>query len=93
MGIGPRRCHDTVVWAYQRRQASYRLPVLDGGYSDPVQPWRPERLSDKQTEGAVLAAAHLRDAGLLPVFDLPTLRCMWRSGHHALVDELRGEVA
>ncbi len=44
-----------------------------------------EKLSDKQLDGAVDAAARLRDAGLEPLFDLPTLRVMWKAGHHRLV--------
>jgi hypothetical protein len=47
-------------------------------------------LSDTQLQGAVHAAHHILDAGYLPIFDLTTLRGLWQSGHHQLVDELRG---
>ena len=89
----PRQCHgDTVpVQLRRRRRESYRCEPLGntGNVRDPWVPWRPEKLTDKQVAGAVDAARHLRDAGLEPMFDLDTLRAMWKSGHHQLVDELR----
>ena len=48
------------------------------------------QISERQVAGAVAAAHHLRSAGLPPIFDLPTLRALWRPGHHQLVDQLRG---
>lgn len=83
----PRLCAGDAL--HRRRQASYRCEPLASGHRDPWQPWRPATLSDKQVEGAVEAAEHLRDAGLTPRFDLDTLRVMWRAGHHQLVNELR----
>jgi hypothetical protein len=47
-------------------------------------------ISDRQVQAALDAADHLRAEGCMPIFDLPTLREMWKSGHHTLVDELRG---
>jgi hypothetical protein len=47
-------------------------------------------ISDRQLQGAVDAAHHILDAGYLPIFDVATLRELWKSGHHQLVDELRG---
>ncbi|MGO8772066.1 MAG: hypothetical protein ACLQIK_08400 [Mycobacterium sp.] len=41
-------------------------------------------------DAGAAAATHLLDTGYLPIFDLPTLRELWRGGHHQLVDELRG---
>lgn len=73
----------------RRRQASYRCEPLASGHRDPWQPWRPERLSDKQIEGAAVAARHLLDLGMAPRFDIATLRQLWKAGHHQLVDELR----
>lgn len=74
-----------------RRQASYRCEPLASGHRDPWQPWRPERLSDRQVEGVVAAAAHLAAVGLTPVFDVPTLRQLRTSGHRGLADTLRGD--
>jgi hypothetical protein len=54
-------------------------------------PRRPEQQSEKQVEGAVDAAHHLGSVGLLPAFNLPTLRAMWRAGHRRLAEKLRGE--
>jgi hypothetical protein len=81
---------DTVAGLRRRRAASWRMECLACGCRDPWRPWRPERLSEKQIAAAVAAAGHLRDAGLQPVFDVPTLRELWRAGHHQLVDDLRG---
>jgi hypothetical protein len=47
-------------------------------------------ITDKQLQGAIAAAHHILGAGYLPIFDLPTLRALWKSGHHQLVDELCG---
>ena len=70
--------------------ASQRLAPLASGVRDPWQPWRPEKLSEKQTDAAAAAAAHLLACGYAPVFDIETLRAMWKAGHHQLVDDLRG---
>lgn len=64
-----------IAWR-RRREASYRLPVLDGGRSDPWHYDDPP-LTDHQLDGAVAAAAHLLTAGLAPLFDLDTLRALW----------------
>jgi hypothetical protein len=58
----------------RRRAASRRLP-------DPWKPWRPDELSAMQTRGAIAAAHHLHAAGLPPIFDVETLRAMWRHDH------------
>ena len=62
----------------RRRLASYRCEPLASGHRDPWQPWRPEWLSDKQLEGVAAAAVHLLDRDLLPLFDVSTLRQLWR---------------
>jgi hypothetical protein len=89
-----RQCHaDTVpVQLRRRRKESYRCEPLgeSGNIRDPWVPWRPEKLTEKDIDGAVAAAAHLLADGYVPVFDLPTLRAMWKAGHHQLVDDLRG---
>jgi hypothetical protein len=83
----------------RRRLAAARLQPLDcpGRCRDPLTECPceiyPAPPSDKMVDGALQAAHHLRDAGLTPIFDLPTLRALWRSGHHKLVDELRGGAA
>ena len=63
---------------------------MASGCRDPWQPWRPEKPSEKHVDGAVAAAEHLLAVDLPPLFDLDTLRAMYRAGHHQLVDELRG---
>jgi hypothetical protein len=72
----------------RRRTASYKCEQLPSGYRDPFQPWRPETLSDKQVEAAGIAARHLLDMGVVPRFDTPTLRALWRRGDRALAQEL-----
>jgi hypothetical protein len=47
-------------------------------------------ISPKMVDAAAEAARHLLAVDLVPVFDLPTLRAMWRSGYADLVDELGG---
>lgn len=61
-----------------------------GNIRDPWKPW-PGQLSDKQIEGAAAAAGHLAAAGLPPLFDVDTLRALWRAGHRGLADSLRGD--
>jgi hypothetical protein len=90
-GAGTRCGADTIpVQLRRRRHATGRCEPLASGHRDSWQPWRSEKLSDRQIDGAVDAAQHLRDAGLEPMFDLDTLRAMWKAGHHQLVDDLRG---
>ena len=60
----------------RRSAASQRLTPLASGHSDPWQPWRPEQISVKQAEGAVQAAEHLLDVGLVPLFDPAVLEAM-----------------
>jgi hypothetical protein len=95
---GNRRQRDADTWrpevgARQRRRASRRIPPI-GACScvrDPLTDrHRCDEISDRQLQGAVAAAHHILAAGCLPIFDLPTLRALWKSGHHQLVDELRG---
>ncbi len=82
---------DTVAGLHRRRKASQRSALLDCGCADP---WccrcRRPPLSDRMIDAGAAAATHLLDTGYLPIFDLPTLRELWRGGHHQLVDELRG---
>ena len=89
-----RQCHaDTVPVQLRRRHAaSYRCQPLgeSSNIRDPWVSWRPEKLSEKEIDGAAAAAAHLLACGYPPVFDLPTLRAMWKAGHHQLVNDLRG---
>lgn len=89
-----RQCSSPGQALRRRRRASYRLVPLGatGNVRDPWQPWRAP-LSECQVDGAVAAAEHLRGVGLVPCFDVDTLRAMWRAGHHQLVDELRGGAA
>jgi len=61
----------------RRRAASYRLPVLDCGRSDPWYYDRPE-LSERTADGYCAAALHLIAAGLLPAPDLGAMRILWR---------------
>jgi hypothetical protein len=81
----------------RRRMGSYRCVPLLAGYRDPFQPWRPETLSDKQIEAAGIAARHLLDVGVVPQFDVVTLRQLWRRGDRAIAELLHdltgGEVA
>jgi len=74
----------------RHRLAAARCEPNDGGVRDPLQPWRAEKLSDKQVAAAVDAALYLLNIGMPPMFDLNTLRAMWKAGHHQLVDDLRG---
>ncbi len=47
-------------------------------------------ISPRMVDAAAQAAKHLLAMDLFPVFDIETLRAMWRSGYAELVDELRG---
>ena len=69
-----------------------REPLHGDGHGDGDvrEPERPEKLSEKQIEAAAEAAEYLLAQGLMPIFNLDTLRAMWRAGHRALVDTLRG---
>lgn len=84
----PRQCAADAL--RRRRLASYRLVPLESGHRDPWQPWRPETLSDKQVDGVVAAVEHLAAVGLPALVDVHTQRALWRSGHHRLVNQLRG---
>jgi hypothetical protein len=79
---GPRQCGgDTIAAQLRRRRSdSWRLPRLECGRSDPVRPWRPETLSQRQIDGAVAAAEHLGALGYPPIFDTETLRALRRAG-------------
>jgi hypothetical protein len=78
----------------RRRRDSRRLPPIGacGCIRDPSHDRHRcgAQISDKQLQAAVDAAHHIIDAGYLPIFDVPTLRALWKSGHHELVDELHG---
>ena len=84
----PRLCGAAAL--RRRRRAADRCEPNASGVRDPWQPWRPEKLSEKQIDAAAAAAAHLLAHGYTPVFDIETLRTMWKAGHHQLVDDLRG---
>ena len=57
----------------------------------PRQPRRETQPSPKMVDAGAAAAEHLLEHGLVPVFDVATLRLMWKAGHHRLVDRVRGD--
>jgi len=61
----------------RRRAASYRLPVLECGRSDPWY-YAPPAPSERTADGYYAAAAHLIGMGLLPAPDLGAMRILWR---------------
>lgn len=82
-------------WQQRRREAARHLRPLNcpGRCHDPLLDCiceEPPPITEQMVAAAVAAAQHLRDENLPPIFDTETLRAMWRSGHHQLVDELRG---
>jgi hypothetical protein len=89
-----RQCGDDTLAALHRRLVSRRLPPIGtcGCIRDPQHDRHRcgDQITDRQLQGAVDAAHHILEAGYLPIFDVPTLRELWKSGHHQLVDELRG---
>lgn len=90
---GPmRQCAAVRPWR-RRRDAADRCEPLGetANVRDPWRSWRPEQLSEKQIQAAVETAALLTALNLPPMFDIDTLRALWRAGFHALVDTLRGE--
>jgi hypothetical protein len=60
---------------HRRRSASWRLPVLDSGRSEP---WLYG--DGPALRGYEDAAVHLLSLGLTPAPNLPALREMWRAG-------------
>jgi hypothetical protein len=58
----------------RRREASWRLPVLDSERSDP---WYYE---PPGVIGYEAAAVHLLSQGLTPALNLPALQAMWKAG-------------
>jgi hypothetical protein len=58
----------------RRRAASWRLPVLESGRSDPW--WYPE----PGERGYAAASAYLLALGLTPAPNPPALRAMWLAG-------------
>jgi hypothetical protein len=92
-----RQCEHPARQLSRRRMASYRCEPLPSGHRDTFQPWRPEVLSDKQIEAAGIAARHLLHVGVVPRFDVVTLRQLWRRGDRAIAELLHdltgGEVA
>jgi hypothetical protein len=68
---------DYIEGLRRRRAASYRLPVLESGRSDPWY-YDPPAPSEHATDGYCAAAAHLIGMGLLPAPDLGAMRLMWR---------------
>jgi hypothetical protein len=60
-----------------RRAASWRLPVIDCGRSDP---WRYPEPGER---GYGDAAAHLLALGLTPAPNAPALRAMWKAGNES----------
>src|SRR5271165_4432617 len=59
----------------RRRAASWRLPVLDSGRSDP---WHYD--DGPALHGYEVAASHLLGHGLTPAPNRVALRAMWRCG-------------
>jgi hypothetical protein len=80
----------------RRREASYRLPVLECGRSDPWYYDEPE-LSENQLDAWEAAAAHLLEQGMVPLVPADPLRELWqrRGSSRALAELLhrryRGE--
>jgi hypothetical protein len=69
----------------RRRAASWRLPALESGRSDPW--WH-----EPPAAGYEEAAGHLLACGLLPAPNREGLRLMsWRGGHHRRGAELIAE--
>jgi hypothetical protein len=67
-----------VAGLHRRRQASYRLPVLDSGRSDPWHYDQPAEPSEQDVDGYCAAATLLIGMGLLPAPNVPAMRVMWR---------------
>jgi hypothetical protein len=65
----------------RRRHAAADCFPLRCGCRDPW-PCRHNHLppSERMVDAAALAASHLTEAGLAPVFDQATLRALWRRG-------------
>ena len=70
---------DYIEGLRRRRAASYRLPVLDSGRSDPWYYDDPEP-SERTADGYFATAKHLLAVGLLPAPNLGAMRLMWRRG-------------
>jgi hypothetical protein len=76
--------HEYIAGLRRRRNASYRLPVLDHGHSDPWQPWRPEVISDVQADAAAAAVKHLDQICTPGLLDIDMRRALWRRGYRDL---------
>lgn len=64
----------------RRRNASYRLPVLECGCSSDPFTCRchdSDQMSESSVDGYAAAAQHLLNQGLLPAPNVPALRVMW----------------
>jgi hypothetical protein len=80
--------HPGVAGWYRRHRAAERLAPLADGTVDPwLKDIRP-RLTPQQIDGAVAAAWHLQTCGLPPLFDVDTLRGMWKHGYRQLARHL-----
>ncbi|OBB08921.1 hypothetical protein A5668_11945 [Mycolicibacterium fortuitum] len=66
----------------RRRAATYRLPALDCGHTDPwVCDCRNDiEMTDQYVDGYRDAAEHLLSQGLTPAPNLPAMRAMWKRG-------------
>lgn len=75
-------CNHYIHGLRQRRAATYRLPVLDCGCTDP---WTCRcTTAELTTDSAVAAADHLTRHGLAPLFGIGQGRALWRCGHRDL---------
>ena len=75
----PSRNATNAVSITRRREASWRLPVLESGRSDP---WYYEPPTNCETAFRSYedAARHLLSVGLTPAPNLTALHAMWKSG-------------
>ena len=64
-------CRTVPVQLRRRHAASYRCQPLgeSSNIRDPWVSWRPEKLSEKEIDGAAAAAAHLLAHGYAPIFE------------------------
>jgi hypothetical protein len=86
---GDKLTHPGIAEWDRRHAAKRRLPPIDdAGTVDPWLKTIPAPRTAVQVDGAVAAAEHLLDAGLPPLFDVDTLRGMWRQGHRDLARDL-----
>ena len=81
---------------WQRRQTAYRCePLLRSGVRDLWQPWRPEKLSDKQIDAGRDAALHVLAGRQILVLGVEIWRALWRrvGPDRALAEVVCGQLA